>query len=325
MSNRIPLSVKDCRHPISQDIDPDARIEVLVLDKQVAMCVAAVSEALKSPSSTLSEFQRMHFSELFHAMKWTHASIRDLLRHETKKPMSVDAMPLARTQLESLYAICLLVEAPSYLSVYLKDSWKKLYVRFLLQREECRGLRRFSKYLSEQALPNLERLASLVGVSRDEILTIDNEELGQPLPSGFIPVRISRFPTPRAVIRLIKDADRNRMLTRLYPEYQFLCSFVHVSPHPGMFKVMLDDRHPIAHLFNSKNMDHMFQGEIAGPALTIDLISVAQGCAEILTLCRDNIDLSKALEGAWKVITDSTLLGRVIWEIRTRKLLGVIG
>lgn len=324
MNNRVPLSVKDCRYPITVDIDPDAHIDVLVLDKQVAMCVAAVSEALKCPSPTLSEFQRMHFDELFHSMKWTHASIRDLLRHETKKPMSVDAMPLVRTQLESLYAICLLVETPSYLSVYLKDSWKKLYIRFLLQREECRGLGRFSKYLNEEALPNLERMGSLIGISRDEIMTIDFDELGRPLPSGFIPVRISRFPTPKAVIRLVKDADRNRMLTRLYPEYQFLCSFVHVSPHPGMFKVMLDDRHPLKHLFSSESMDHMFQGEIAGPALTIDLISVAQGCAEVLTQYRANMDLLKVLEGAWKVITDSTLLGRVIWEIRTRKLLGVI-
>jgi hypothetical protein len=288
------------------------------------MCVAAVSEALKSPIPTLSEFQRVHFTQLFHAMKWTHASIRDLLRHETKKPMSVDAMPLVRTQLDSLYAICLLVEAPSYLSVYLKDSWKKLYIRFLLQREECRGLGRFSKYLNEQALPNLERMASLIGISRDEILTINCDELAQSPPSGFIPMRISRFPTPRVVIRLTKDASRNRMLTRLYPEYQFLCSFVHVSPHPGMFKVMLDDRHPLAGLFSSEKMDHMFQGEIAGPALYIDLISVAQGCAEILTLYRDNLDLLKVVEGAWKLIADSSLLGRVIWEIRTRKLLGVI-
>lgn len=288
------------------------------------MCVAAVSEALKSPTPTLSEFQRIHFTELFHSMKWTHASIRDLLRHGTKKPMSVDAMPLVRTQLESLYAICLLVEAPSYLSVYLKDSWKKLYIRFLLQREECRSLSRFSKYFNEQTLPNLERMASLIGVSQDEILTVDYHELGQSPPPGFTPIRIPSFPTPRAVIRLVKDADRSRMLIRLYPEYQFLCSFVHVSPHPGMFKVMLDDRHPLAHLFNTKNMDHMFQGEIAGPALSIDLLSVAQGCAEILTLYRGNLDLLKVLEGAWKLITDSSLLGGVIWEIRTRKLLGVI-
>jgi len=325
MNNRIPISVKDCRYPISIDIDPDARIDVLILDKQVAMCVAAASEALKSPSPTLTEFQRMHFSELFHSMKWTHASIRDLLRHETTKPMSVDAMSLVRTQLESLYAICLLVESPTYLSVYLKDSWKKLYIRFLLQREECQSLGRFSKYINEQAIPILEQMASLIGVSPDEMLTIDYDELGQSPPPGFVPKRISKFPSPRAIIRLTTDADRIRMLTRLYPEYQFLCSFVHVSPHPGMFKIMLDDRHPLRNLFKSKNMDHMFHGQIAGPALTIDLISVAQGCAEILTHCRSNLDLLKAIEGAWKVIADSTLLGRVIWEIRTRKLLGVIG
>ena len=116
-----------------------------------------------------------------------------------------------------------------------------------------------------------------------------------------------------------------RMLTRLYPEYQFLCSFVHVSPHPGMFKVMLDDRHPIRNRLNGVNMNHMFQGEIAGPALYTDLISIAQGCAEIWTHCKSNLDLLKAIEGAWRVIADTTLLGRVVWEIRTRKLLGVIG
>lgn len=257
-------------------------------------------------------------------MKWTHASIRDLLRHETRKPMSVDAMPLVRTQLESLYAICLLVEAPSYLSVYLKDSWKKLYVRFLLQREECRGLGRFSRYLNEQALPSLRQMADLIGVSRDEIMTLDHDELGQPMPVGFVPKRISRFPTPRVIIRLITDADRASMLMRLYPEYQFLCSFAHVSPHPGMFKVMLDDRHPLASLFSGKSMDHMFQGEIAGPALFIDLLSVVQGCTELVPLYRDNLDLLKSVERAWKLLGDISLLGRVIWEIRARKVLGVL-
>jgi hypothetical protein len=289
------------------------------------MCVAAVSEALKSPTPTLSEFQRAHLADLFNSMKWTHASIRDLLRHEIKKPMSVDAMPLVRTQLESLYAICLIVEAPTYFSVYLKDSWKKLYIRFLLQREECRSLGRFSKYLNEQALPNLKGMANLIGVSQDEISTIDYDELGKSPPAGFIPMKIPRFPTPRAVIRLVNDPDRSCMLIRLYPEYQFLCSFVHVSPHPGMFKVMLDDRHPLSNLFSSDRIEYMFQNEIAGPALYIDLISVAQGCAEILTLYRNNLNLLKVLEGAWKLITDSSLLGGVIWEIRTRKLLGVIG
>jgi hypothetical protein len=324
MSNKLPPTVRDCAHPITKDIDPEGHIDAPAIDTHVAKCVAAVSEALKSPSSSLTDFQRSHFALLFHAMKWTHASIRDLLRHETKKPMSIDAMPLVRTQLESLYAICLIVEDPTYLSVYLKDSWKKLYKRFLLQREECRHLPRFTEYLNVRALPNLNAMAALAGVSKDEITTIDCDELGQIPVAGFVPKRIPQFPTPKVVIRLIKEMNRNRMLMRLYPEYQFLCSFVHVSPHPSMFKVMLDDRAPFGNLFTSSQVEHMFQNEIAGQALYIDLISVAQGCAEVLTLYRADLDLLKTVEEAWKLVCDHSLLGQIVWEMRTRGVLGVI-
>lgn len=70
-----------------------------------------------------------------------------MLRSDGKDPMAVDVMPLVRTHLEMLYAICLIVENPDALALYLKDGWKKLYIQYLLKRQESLALPRFQEGL----------------------------------------------------------------------------------------------------------------------------------------------------------------------------------
>src|SRR5215470_2687546 len=51
-------------------------------------------------------------------------------------PSSVDALCLVRAQLETLYAICYMVEKASSVNDFLKNDWKNRYV---LPRNQCRG------------------------------------------------------------------------------------------------------------------------------------------------------------------------------------------
>jgi len=188
---------------------------------------------------------------------------------------------------------------------------------------ECRNLPVITAELDKQrdALDGLRRLA---GVSEEEMATIRNEQLDEPLPPGMSAKAIPRFPTPGVALRMIREPDRKRMLSRLYFEYQFLCSFVHFSPHPRTFKGFFDDREPFGRLFTTGHLEEMFQKEIAGPAIWVDFLSIVQSAAEMVTIYPSDIELRRAVTEAWAVLAERTIMGRAVWEFRAKKLLGVI-
>ena len=170
----------------------------------------------------------------------------------------------------------------------------------------------------------LEELRKLAGVSDDEKATIRSDQLGEPLPTGMLSKPIQQFPTPGVALRIIREPDRKRMLSRLYLEYQFLCSFVHFSTHPRTFKGLFDDREPFGRMFTTGQLENMFQKEIAGPAIWVDFLSIVQSAAEMVVIYPGDIELRRAVTDAWSVLAERTIIGRAVWEFRSKKLLGVI-
>jgi hypothetical protein len=317
------IRVRDFASPLTTDIDPDAHVDVQEIDGLVNRCINAVTESLKCPSTKFAEQQRQHLSQVFFAMRHAHRAIRELLRSEGKDPMAVSVMPVVRSQLETLFALCLIVEKPEWLAVYLKDGWKKLYVRHLWMREECKSLPRVAVGL-QRVDPELEQFRVAWGVTEREKQTIDEDELGTPLPSGVQPEVIRQFPTPTSVIGHVEDPQRRSMLMRLYPEYQFLCGFVHFSPATMVLSHLLDTRGPSVQLFTSGQRYEMFQKELAGPAIWIDSISIVQSCSEFVCVYRSDVELARATAEAWKSIVGQSLIGRVVWQLRARGLLGAL-
>lgn len=237
--------------------------------------------------------------------------------------VGVTPVPLVRIQLETLFALNLIGEQPETFSLYLKDGWKRLYVRHLWFREESKGLPRITSGLNHVE-PSLEGMRVLAGVPDDEKLTIDLEELGLVAPPGFQPKPIRWFPTPGDVLDRITEPERKRMLARLLPEYEFLCSFVHVSPHSKVFPAIFDPRQPFAGMFTSGQREEMFQKEIAGPALWLGLLSIVQSCCEFVSIYPNDMELVATLTDAWRTVHDLSLIGRKIWELRARALLGAL-
>jgi len=118
----VPVRVRDHAYLMTRDINPDQRTDAPTIDGLVNRCIAAAFEALRSPTSLFTDFQRGHLGQIYKSMRTTHETIRDLLRDENKSPRSVDAIPIARLQLETLYSICLVIEQSPYLDIYLKHS-----------------------------------------------------------------------------------------------------------------------------------------------------------------------------------------------------------
>jgi hypothetical protein len=86
------VKVSDCAHRMTRIVDPErSRLDVLTADKHIDRCVAAVRESLKSPSTHFSAVQQQHLGQIYHSMRWTHSSIRELLRSGTR--ISCVSMP----------------------------------------------------------------------------------------------------------------------------------------------------------------------------------------------------------------------------------------
>src|SRR5437899_9320338 len=117
------VNVKNYATPSQKDFDLNARFDAPEADVIVNRCVAQATDSLKNHTKHFSELDRGHLTQIFFSMKNTYLAIRKLLEQEEKSPISVSAMPLVRIQIETLFALCLIVEQPETISLYLKDGW----------------------------------------------------------------------------------------------------------------------------------------------------------------------------------------------------------
>jgi hypothetical protein len=162
------------------------------------------------------------------------------------------------------------------------------------------------------------------GVSDEEKATVEHEELDTPLPVGVTPVKIQRFPQPMGVVDKLKESTRRQMLARMYPEYRRLCAFAHGSAQSSMFKSLFYERSTHQSLFTETQRENLFQREVGEPAILYSLLSVVQASCELATLYPSDIELMRTLIESWNVLLRVDLLCPVIWEIRSKALLGVI-
>ena len=313
----MPFRIRDYAHQLTSDIDPTARVKVDTLDGLLNRCTVRATEALKGAASGYNESDRNEISLILEATQSTHKSIRILLKGKLE-PTSLDALPLARVQLESLFVICLMLEDPKWVGVYVKDGWKKLYKRFLLEKEEMKHLPRTSEPYNKLMAPDIKALQQISGVTEKEKVTIEKEELGSLLPPGMVEAKIKRFPTPVGVIQEINEHDRKQMLIRLYADYGHLSSYVHGLPEATDIKASFgkySDR------FSTKQKEDVFHKEISGPSLYLSYLSAIQSASELTCLYPGDIELSATVTEAWNLLTKYSLLGKVIWEIRAKALL----
>jgi hypothetical protein len=66
---------------------------------------------------------------------------------------------------------------------------------------------------------SLTQLREQFGITQEQQLVIEHEELGTPLPSGLVKQPIPHFPTPGRMLTKIAAPAKRRMLERLYPHY----------------------------------------------------------------------------------------------------------
>lgn len=317
-------TVASCGYVHTEDVDPDERINAAVVNDAMELAIKRAVAALETPTNGYTDFQRRNLQIVFQSMLSTHGLIRKVLGAGWQNPESIDALALARVPLEGLYTLCLMFESPSWIDVYLQDGWKKQYVRLLLECHEVQNLGRFQEFCKKTAPRNLDAVRQLLGISDAQVATINKEELGSPMPTGLADKKIERFPTPSGVINKLPAGDKRRLLERLYAEYVFLCSFAHGLPDSLLFKMMFSKTPPVPRAFDDEKMKDTFHRQVEQPAYTTSLISLVQAASELTVLYPADVELRAAVVKAWEKIVHGMLLGKVVWSVRTKRLLGVL-
>jgi len=304
------LTVSKIKHVLTADADIDIaqRFDGNVLDEYVNTCITAAQNALQSATPTgFSDLGRDTLQRVIEGIRSAHESIRRLLKDEPSAS-SVDAMTVARLQLEALYSFCFLLQDPNNVAIFLKSGWKKQYIRLLLMREESINIQRFSGSVNSDLLPTLERMGKIIGVTDAEKRTIENDELGTQMPAGVQRAFIEGFPTPGKVIDRIVDIDQKGMLERLYPEYQWLCSFAHGDQNASFFRTALDKRSPPGKRATPEAREAIFQKLIAEESVFYSSICAVQAATEVAAKYPGDIELMVKVTTAWTGLNKFTLL-----------------
>ena len=98
-------TVQACGYRHADDVNFEGQKSANKWGRLATVCVSRSRNALKKPTGTYTKIHRDTISDLLNAMLVTQGSIGKLLDGGSKSPQSVDALALARLQLEGLFAI----------------------------------------------------------------------------------------------------------------------------------------------------------------------------------------------------------------------------
>ena len=68
-----------------------------------------------------------------------------------------------------------------------------------------------------------------------------------------------------------------------------------------------------------------FEQEVLGLCYIVSNLSIAQAAAESIPCYPDDVELRAAAMHLWNEMSETNLIGKAMWNIRTKALLGVIG
>ncbi len=318
------FTVKDVARPQTIDIDVDAAYDVKEADAIIFSSVTAAQDALKNaPPGGFSEFERDQIVNTIGGLSHAHRSIRMLLGG-AQGPWAVDALAIARLQLETLYTLCFILQKPENVRLFMKASWKKKYIRFLLQRAETIHFQRFAEFTHETGPEALEHLRVASFVTEDERRTIDDAELGPPFGPIAKPVEIPMFPGPSKIINRLAPGTQKELLKRLYFEYQFLCSFAHGDAEASLFRVLSDTRSVARHLMPSEKREDFYQRQVLEPPIAYSVLSSLQAATEIATIYPSDVELMVKVTQGWTMLLRNHHLAAPMWELRSKNLLPLL-
>jgi hypothetical protein len=168
------------------------------------------------------------------------------------------------------------------------------------------------------------QLQKASNVTDDERKTIDVEELATTFTPMPTITKIPDFPTPGKALGKLTNANQKKMLERLYPEYQFLCSFAHGDAESVLFRAVSDPRSKYQSLFSTAAIEDFYQRQVLELPIIYSALSALQIGTEVSAVYPSNIELAATVAKAWTFLTHYSLQVVPTYEIRAKGVLGIL-
>lgn len=313
-----------------EDIDREFSVGVEELDDKVERIVHPLAIAFEQAENLDASFRHLLADQLRQFLD-THRSIRLLMKQRGKDVATVsDAMSLAREQIEKVFVVALILEAPEGWTMhYLKDDWRRSYERYLLDKEERGALPRAREFYSGLASEYMERERLQLGVTEGERELVEflywNPGADPPAHLTAATAILQRFPTPPKVIGKVSEATLKDGLRRWYREYGYFSGYSHAG-----FPKLMARYYQASKKYTSSQKEEAVEKEY-DQAIWVSYLAAATVCAEagLRELPRRggapargaSLEVQVKLDDLWVVMRRAALLGKALWELRVRHVM----
>jgi len=331
---RRPRSRKPLPQPKAQALTRAPKVDMQTtaaeVDQRVFAALAAVTGAVNDAieaSQSIAQVQLLATHvQLLGAMESTHQSIRSLMSRENGVglDLTVDALPLARIQLERAFLALLLAENPKrWHTRYRKNAWKALAEKFFRDRCMVGHLEGYREYFDSNGpgIATLRAFAHEMGVTEDEFQTLradvlQDEETDPRWEKWFIP----DMPTPRKSLSELADPVRHSLADLLYPAYDSLSHFSHGGMAGVLGAAVLRAPDGVGAEADREQFWASAVLETALPMSYVALVFVATVTAMDML---DSPGVGEALVDAWRpYVCDGMPLGVALWDAWACEALG---
>lgn len=306
------------------------QITAAELDQRVFTALAAVTDAVNAAIETSHSIAQVQLlathAQLLGAMESTHRSIRSLISREdgADLDLTVDALPLARVQLERAFLALLLAENPKrWHARYRKNAWKALAEKFFRDRCMVGHFDGYREYFDPNGdgITTLRAFAREMGVTEDEFQTLradvlQDDEFDPRWKQWFIP----DMPTPRKSLSELADPVRHHLAELLYPAYDSMSHFSHGGLAGVLGAAVLrmpDGSAP------QVDREQFWASAVLETALPMSYVAMVFVATLVALDMLEGPAIREALVDAWRpYLCDGMPLGIALWDAWARETLG---
>lgn len=312
------------------DIDLKHSVDAVELDDKVGRLINSLALGFEGSTDLDASFGQLMADQLRQFLG-THRSIRLLHKQRSEDRSGLaDAMSLTREQIEKIYVVAILLEAPrEWTMKYLKDDWRRQYERYLLEKDERADLDRFRVFRDHYGPQHMKREREQLGITDQErdLVEFCYHNPGVAYPANLKPYApiMSKFPTPGKILKKVTEPTLAACLRRWYHEYRYFSGY----SHAGLPKLM-PRYFGTSKLYTSSQKEEAIEKEY-DQAVLISYLAVASACAEAgrRMLPRagapgapvGDLEVHLKLDDLWTEMRRMALLGKALWDLRVQHIM----
>jgi len=305
----IKLSIPD---PIKSDIDTKKEISCDKLDKLIFPCIEKMVTLLDNYENVPTPFLDPNVLKyICSGIKDNHQVIRKIYAEYSinEKSKTICAIPLVRTQLETVFQVAILIKQPDiYFPLLTKSTQSALYSKLFYEQCERVNLPKYKR--SEANLIQMRNSLIKEEILNEKEINKIEEKIRNGENQDF-----RKFPLPIKILEKFESEFRDdkilEILRRLYIEYQWLSNIAHGNETPAYAR----------YIFSNKKLssEKLLVNEILEPNLILNYLSIVIILTNLKKVLKNPVHVIVSLANIWDYFEGCSLLTKKIWDVWGRK------